>query len=274
MVRASLLRIFIIFDFFLGPFVRVSGVRRQFLVCSLEQPSPAISQMAVCVLQLFLRARRNLGLPSEGQSGKLLAVDTPDLRALQQGDADAWDQAFRWLWPTAFAVAQLKLQAFLPADVEDVAIESLEELVEKVKEVNQVEELKLLAASIAHHRAVSRLREHFARKRGGGQTESLQARQEADIRDCDPAGGDSPLDQLGQAELAELLGKVQTGLKPEQRAIISDFFLHGLTYEEIAAKHDVAVGSVGVYLKRGLEGIRRCGARHPKLLKELEAFLR
>ncbi len=201
-------------------------------------------------------------------------MTAPDLKALRLGDADAWDQAFRWLWPTAFAVAQLKLQPFLPQDAEDVAIESLEELVDKVKDIKQVEELKPLAASIAHHRAISRLREHFAKKRGGGQTESLEVRRESDTRDGDLAEGDSPLDNLGQAELAELLGKVQTDLKPEQRAIISDFFLHGLTYGEIAVKHGLAIGSVGVYLKRGLEGIRRCGARHPNLLKELEAFLR
>jgi len=110
-------------------------------------------------------------------------MTTPDLKALRLGDADAWDQAFRWLWPAAFAVAQLKLQPFLPGDVEDVAIESLEELVEKVTEINQVEELKPLAASIAHHRAISRLREHFAQKRGGGQTESLEARRETDRSD-------------------------------------------------------------------------------------------
>ena len=35
--------------------------------------------------------------------------------------------------------------------------------------------------------------------------------------------------------------------------MLSDFFLHGLRYEEIARKHGLAVGSVGVYLKRGLE---------------------
>jgi len=47
-----------------------------------------------------------------------------------------------------------------------------------------------------------------------------------------------------------------------------------LNYEEIARKHGLAIGSVGVYLKRGLEAIRKLGARHPKLMKELEAFLR
>ena len=46
------------------------------------------------------------------------------------------------------------------------------------------------------------------------------------------------------------------------------------THEQIASNHNVAVGSLGVYLKRGLEAMRKQGARHPKLLKELEAYLR
>ena len=100
-------------------------------------------------------------------------MDLPNLKSLQTGDAVAWDEAFRWLWPTVFAVAQLKLQPDCPNDVEDVAIESLEELVEKVRVVKAPEELKPLAASITHHRAVSLLRERFAKKRGEGKKESL-----------------------------------------------------------------------------------------------------
>ncbi len=56
-------------------------------------------------------------------------------------------------------------------------------------------------------------------------------------------------DVCGGATLAEL--------KPPLGEILSDFFLHGLRYEEIARKRGVAVGSVGVYLKRGLEAMRR-----------------
>lgn len=196
------------------------------------------------------------------------------MRALQQGDPNGWDETFRWLWPTAFAVAQLKLQPYLPEDIEDVAIEALEELVEKVHQVGKVEELKPLIASIAHNLAVSRLRERFAEKRGVAVTESLEARQEAGEGDSGPASRDSPLAELAQTELAGLLGELQTQLKPEHRTILNDFFIRGLSYEQIAAKHSVAVGSVGVYLKRGLEAMRKQGARHPKLLKELEGFLR
>jgi RNA polymerase sigma factor (sigma-70 family) len=189
-----------------------------------------------------------------GQTG---AVTPPELKSLQQGDADAWDAAFRWLWPTVFAVAQLKLHPFLPGEVEDVAIESLEQLVEKVRELKTVEELKPLAAGIAHNRAVSLLRERFAQKRGAGKTESLDAPVDDGQTKYEPVAADSPLDSLAEKELATRLQQSLTELKPPLGEILSDFFLLGLRYEEIAKKRGLAVGSVGVYLKRGLEAMRR-----------------
>src|SRR5438876_386718 len=184
-------------------------------------------------------------------------MNLPNLPALQTGDADAWNAAFDWLWPTVFAVAQLKLQPYFPSEMEDVAIEALEELVEKVRAVKSAEELKPLAASIAHHRAVSLLRERFAKKRGEGKTESLDAPTDDGGNPHDPPSNDSPLVDLEQRELAQRLGKSLAELKPPLGEILSDFFLHGLRYEEIARKRGVAVGSVGVYLKRGLEAMRR-----------------
>ena len=184
-------------------------------------------------------------------------MNPPDLQALRQGDQAAWDEAFRWLWPTVFAVAQLKLQPFLPDEIEDVAIEALEELVGKVRDIRTVEELKPLAASIAHHKAVSLLRLRFAKKRGEGRTESLDAPTDDGQAKPEPAAPDSPLDSLEEKELAGRLQQSLATLKPPLGDILSDFFLHGLRYEEIAKKHGMAVGSVGVYLKRGLDAMRR-----------------
>ena len=188
-------------------------------------------------------------------------VNLPDLGALKTGDANAWDEAFNWVWPAVFAVAKLKLQPYFPNEVEDVAIESIEQLVEKVPEVKSVEELKPLAASIAHHRAVSLLRERFAKKRGEGKTDSLDAQPDEGVSQDEPTTSDSPLADLEQKELAQRLGKSLAELKPPMGDILSDFFLHGLRYEEIARKRGVAVGSVGVYLKRGLEAMRRIWGR-------------
>jgi RNA polymerase sigma factor (sigma-70 family) len=184
-------------------------------------------------------------------------MSAPELEPLKRGDATAWDEAFAWLWPTVFAVAKLKLEPCAADEIEDVAIESLEALVDKVREVKTVEELKPLAASIAHHRAVSLLRERFAKKHGEGKTESLHATPENGDAKHDPASPDSPLDALKEKELAERLQKSLIALKPPLGDVLSDFFLRGLRYEEIATKRGIAIGSVGVYLKRGLEAMRR-----------------
>ena len=188
-------------------------------------------------------------------------MNLPDLDALKTGDASTWNEAFAWLWPTVFAVAKLKLQPYLPNEIEDVAIESIEQLVNKVPNVKSVEELRPLAASIAHHRAVSLLRKRFAKKRGEGKPDSPDEESEGGVIRNEPATSHSPLEDLEQAELEERLRKSLKELKTPMAEILSDFFLHGLRYEEIASKRGVAVGSVGVYLKRGLETMRRIWVR-------------
>jgi RNA polymerase sigma factor (sigma-70 family) len=185
----------------------------------------------------------------------------PDLQALQRGDAAAWDMAFPWLWPAAFGAAQVTLQPYLPAEVEDVAIESLEALVEKVRELRSVEELKPLVASIAHHRAVSLLRERFAKKRGEGRTRSPDPVQEGAEVDYPDPTANSPLAALEQKELAERLRRTIGELRPPIDAIMMDRFMNDLSYEEIARKRGIPISSVGVYLKRGLEALRRIWGR-------------
>lgn len=187
--------------------------------------------------------------------GEAADVNPPNLQALQSGDSAAWDEAFVWLWPAAFGAAQSVLPAGLRDEAEDVAIEALEELIEKTRALRSAEELKPLVASIAHHRAVSRVRAHLAAKRGGGQVESLTGKEDASF--SVQLAVDSPLAALEQKELSELLSKLMAELKPPQGEILGDFFSRGLSYDEIAKKHGLAIGSVGVYLKRGLEAIRR-----------------
>jgi RNA polymerase sigma factor (sigma-70 family) len=184
-------------------------------------------------------------------------MTAPSLHALQQGDPGAWDQAFSWLFPTALHAAQAKLQPFLPEEVEDVAMEALEVMVEKVRqgEVRSIEDLRPLAFAVARNKAVSLLRERFAGKRGEGRTASLTAPQTEEV-DCPDPLAESPLDALEHAELAERLRRTLAELKPPQGAILTDRFLNGLSYEEIAKRHGVAVGGVGVFLSRGLKTLR------------------
>ncbi len=191
-------------------------------------------------------------------------MNPPNLQALQQGDTAEWGLAFPWLWPAAFGSAQAVLQVRHGNEVEDVAIESMEELVEKVRGLGSAEELKPLLAKIAHNRAVSRLRELYAVKRGAGQTESCEAKQEACGDLPEAIAPDDPVGALEHKELAERLGRLMAELKPPQGERLADFFLRSLTYKDIAKKHAVALGTVGVYLKRGLAALRQVWGRGGK----------
>jgi RNA polymerase sigma-70 factor (ECF subfamily) len=149
------------------------------------------------------------------------------------------------------------LERYLANAVEDIAIEALEELVPKVEGLRSADELKRLVASIAHNRAVSLLRQHFAARRGGGNVESLDAVQEASGDLPEAIAPDSPLAALEKDELAKRLNKAMAALKPPLGELVADSFIRKLSHKEIADKHGLAVGSVGVYVKRGLEALRR-----------------
>ena len=200
-------------------------------------------------------------------------MEIPDLAALRDGDKDAWEAAFRWLWPTSLAVAKEKLGWARPQDVEDVAIDAMEMLVEKVHSVKSVSELKPLLSTISCRRAISRLRWHYG-PGGGSQTHSINDTESGANNQIEEMSSDSPTDELEQKELGDLLRGLQSELKPQVREILNDFFMTGLSYIEIAEKRGVAVGSVGVYLKRGLDRLRQLMEKRPTLLKETRDLLR
>ena len=198
----------------------------------------------------------------------------PDLQALQRGDDDAWDLAFDWLWPMAFDAANVVLENSLPNEVEEVAIESIEALIVKVSNIKAVEEIKFLTVVIARNRAVDRLRKHTAEKRGEGKIDSLDDLTKGGDFQMESTTSESPLNAVDQVELGALLRPLLDDLKPETRALMTGYYVERLTYEELATKQSLLIATVGTNLKRGLEAIRRRLAAHPRIVKELEAFLR
>ena len=198
----------------------------------------------------------------------------PDLQALQRGDDDAWDLAFDWLWPMAFDAANVVLENSLPNEVEEVAIESIEALIVKVSNIKAVEEIKFLTVVIARNRAVDRLRKHTAEKRGEGKSDSLDDLTKGGDFQMESTTSESPLNAVDQVELGALLRPLLDDLKPETRALMTGYYVERLTYEELATKQSLLIATVGTNLKRGLEAIRRRLAAHPRIVKELEAFLR
>jgi RNA polymerase sigma factor (sigma-70 family) len=202
-------------------------------------------------------------------------TDRELLTALQRGDDEAWDEAFRRLYPAAFAAARHPLAALTSAEAEDIAIEALTLLLPKVKQVAEFDELRLLVITIASRKAISEKRRQLADKRGGGDVTSLDALQDDETIRFEPA--EQLLSHLNSGDLRELSALLDTalaGLETRQADLLRDFLMHHLSYRELSEKYRMPVGSVGVSLSRSLDKIRAHLQAMPKLWKELAAYLR
>jgi RNA polymerase sigma factor (sigma-70 family) len=204
-----------------------------------------------------------------------MGTDLDLLSALQRGEQNAWDEAFRRLYPAAFAAARHPLAALTPTEAEDIAIEALTLLLPKVKQVAEFDELRLLVITIASRKAISEKRRQLADKRGGGDLTSLDALQDDETVHFEPA--EQLLTHLNATdlrELSQLLDRALSALEPRQADLVRDFLVHHLPYKELSQKYRMPIGSVGVNLARSLDKIRAHLQATPKLWKEMAAYLR
>src|SRR5471030_2670583 len=151
-------------------------------------------------------------------------TDRELLTALQRGDDAAWEEAFRRLYPAAFAAARHPLAALTPSEAEDIAIEALTLLLPKVGQVAGFDELRLLVITIASRKAISEKRRQLADKRGGGDLTSLDAMQDDEAIRFEPAEQlIGHLDGGDLRELGKLLDAALAALEPRQAGLVRDF---------------------------------------------------
>ncbi len=204
-----------------------------------------------------------------------MASEMELLQALRKGSEAVWEEAFQLLYPCVFAAARHPLAGLTPSEAEDVAIETLTELITKVQTVADWEGLRCLAVTMSARRAISEKRKATAQKRGGGQVASIEQLQE------ESEGAFEPAERLAEnlqprdlKELSVLLREAMEPLEPLTRRLVYDYLVEGIPYKELAEKHEIPIGSVGVHLSRGLRKIRQGIEQKPRLLKEIRNFLR
>src|SRR5471030_397713 len=163
-----------------------------------------------------------------------MGTDRELLAALQRGDEEGWDEAFRRLYPAAFSAARHPLASLTPTEAEDIAIEALTLLLPKVKQVAAFDELRLLVITIASRKAISEKRRQLADKRGGGDITSLDALQDDENIRFEPA------EQLARRltgpdlrELSTLLDAALATLEPRNAELLKDFLVHHSSYKEL-----------------------------------------
>ena len=188
-------------------------------------------------------------------------MSEPDLKLILAGDSSVWDDAFPWLYPTARAVARNKLinppAADYPADVEDVAIESITRLVRRVPKLDpplgKVTELKDLLARITDNKASDFLKKKRAQKRPTEEPFPIDEETGEPIEPVDTKPGLS----INERDMVRLIHELAEQLKPIEMEVFEDFHKLGLKHREIAEKRGIPIGSVGVHIKKALEKLRK-----------------
>jgi RNA polymerase sigma factor (sigma-70 family) len=102
--------------------------------------------------------------------------------------------------------------------------------------------------AIARNRAIDRLRSTATSRR----SEPIETAE--DVRDDAPAALDLVVAAEQQARLKVCLGE----LEERHSAVIRSAFLDGVTYEQLAQRMDVPLGTMKSWIRRGLMKLRAC----------------
>lgn len=156
----------------------------------------------------------------------------PSLVALHAGDPAAWQQAFTLLWGPVVRAARRQLND--AGEAEEAAAQALHEVRRAVATTRSWAEVGALAVVIARRRAISRSRSLAALKRQPGTLVSL---------DCSEAEGEGEPPQYAALRTLDVQTILAT-LPPGQRDLLREYFLEGLTSEEVARKRGVPASTV------------------------------
>ncbi|MBI5689965.1 MAG: sigma-70 family RNA polymerase sigma factor [Verrucomicrobia bacterium] len=170
--------------------------------------------------------------------------EPPALTDLRDGQAEAWRRAFDLLW----RVVQRAAARYLTdrGAVEETAAQALQETRVAAKTAGSWAEVGALAVVIARRRAISRRRAQAADKRPPEIVAPL---------DPELVGEDREPPQYAALRALDVRELLAT-LEPTQRELLEDYFLVGLTSEEVATKRGVPAATVRSQVMRMLAHLR------------------
>jgi len=178
------------------------------------------------------------------------------LGQLQTGDESAWERAFQLFYSLAFNVLKSRNYPLSEEDLQEIVPDAIIELIDNyVEKAENIVELNKLVITIAKNKAKDLLEKQRALKRGGGHVDSLEDDQpegkefKSDIAD--------PSEEAEQAERALLLNAAIKNLPAKYAEVLYDSYILGLKQQEIADKRGLKIGSIGVYINRGLEQLKK-----------------
>lgn len=175
-----------------------------------------------------------------------------EIEQLKAGDRAAWNRAWEILYAISLSVCCSSAPNLNHQDHEDVAVEAITEVIKYVEKVPSFEECKKLVVTISKNRLLDRFRSIATVKHGAGKVESLDQKEGFDAADPNQ---ERPDVAAMKGERALMLKEGLEQIPGQYRKVVEDFYLKGLKQQEIADKHGLKIGTIGVYLQRGLEAL-------------------
>ena len=195
---------------------------------------------------------------------------------LKKNDYDAWSEAFPKLWKIAFRCAKTASLNLSIEDAEDVAAEVLSEISIYVGKVDSYNGLQALTAAVTKRKAISFLRKKTAEKRGDARTQSINdINSDGEGFDWQiPANDSDPASDMQVAELIIFVRNFIKTLDGKVGEVIMCFFIERQSYKEVSIKLNIPVSTVGVYLSRGIQRLKKKIEEKPDLVKQFKELLR
>lgn len=198
------------------------------------------------------------------------------LNDLKKHDHDSWSEAFPILWKIAFRCANSASLNLSIEEAKDVAAQAMSDISSCVEKVDSYNGLKALTASISRRKAISFLRKKTAEKRGDANTQSINAINsdgEEFVLQI-PANDSDPASDMQVADLIIFVRIFVKTLDGKVGEVIVCVFIEGLSYKEVSDKLNIPVSTVGVYLSRGIQRLRKKIEEQPDLVKQFNELLR
>lgn len=177
-----------------------------------------------------------------------------EIEQLRANDRTAWNRAFEVLFAISLSVCCSAAPSMNHHEQEDVAVEAVEEIYDYVGKVNSFEECKRLVVTISKNRLLDRFRSKATVKHGAGQVDSLEQLEGFEAVDANQRQPDA---LMLAGENLMILKRALLGVPEQYREVVEEIHLKGLTQQETADKLGLKIGSIGVYLDRGLKALRQ-----------------
>ena len=162
-------------------------------------------------------------------------------------------------WARAYPLLRSQVTAFLKSQLSDLNDQDLEEVTNDailvghdqfLATAKDAEEFKRLLFTTAKNKAWDLIRKRRAEKAGGGKVGSLEELPQGMEID---SGEDHPDTILGKKERQSLFRRALAKIPKKYARILFDLHFRRLKHEEVAQKHGLKLGSIGVYNKRAMQ---------------------